>query len=82
MRADGVEAFRYPSARDARDGINVALFTPRAFAAMVPGPISIWHCVADRDRVEFTKRDYFDPRSMNFPRSEFEVGGSLPAPAP
>jgi hypothetical protein len=64
-----------------RNGINVALFTPRAFAATVPGPTTIWHCVAARDRVEYTKRDYFDPRSMAFPRSDFEVDGELPAPA-
>lgn len=81
MREDGVEAFRYPSARDARGGTNVALFTPAAFAAPNPDEPEAWHMVASKERVEFTKRDFFKPRAWVFPRSDFEVGGRLPAPA-
>lgn len=82
MRADGVEAFRYPSARDVEGGLNYAAFTPAAFAEKVPGVPETWHCVAGRRGVEFTKRDFFDKRTLTFPRSDFEVGDRLPAPAP
>jgi len=82
MRADEVEALRYPSARDVRGGTNVALFTPRAFAATKPGVPQTWHCVAARGGVEFTKKDVFERRTWSFARSEFEVRGRLPAPAP
>jgi hypothetical protein len=81
MRDDGVEAFRYPSARDVRGGTNVALFTRAAFAAPRPDEPEAWHMVTSRERVELTKRDFFKPRALVFPRSDFEVDGRLPAPA-
>ena len=62
-------------------GANVALFTPTAFAAANPDEPEAWHMVASRERVEFTKRDFFKPRAWVFPRSDFEVDGRLPAPA-
>ena len=82
MREDGVEAFRYPSARDVRGGKNVALFTPAAFAVKRPEPPETWVCVATRAGVEFRKRDVFESRVFEFPREDFLVGGELPAPAP
>jgi hypothetical protein len=81
MRQDGVEVFRYPSARDVKGGTNVGLFTPAAFAAPNPDDPEAWHMVATEDRVEFTKRDFFKPRAWIFPRSDFEIDGRLPAPA-
>jgi len=81
MREDGVEAFRYPSARDVEGGTHVALFTPAAFAATRPEEPEAWHLVASRERVEVTKRDFFKPRAWVFPRSDFAVDGRLPAPA-
>ena len=82
MRADGVLAFRYPSARDARGGTNLALFDPAAFAVRVPSAPENWHCVATRERVELTKKDVFEKRSLVYPRQEFLVRGRLPSPAP
>lgn len=82
MRDAGVEAFRYRSARDPVGGINVALFTPRAFAAKRPDAIETWRCVAGRERVEFQRRDFFDRSVFGFPRSVFLVNGRLPEPAP
>jgi hypothetical protein len=81
MREDGVHAFRYPSARDARGGTNLALFTP-AFAARRPAAPETWHCVATRERVELTKKDVFEKRSLVYPREDFLVRGRLPSPAP
>jgi len=82
MRAEGVEAFRYPSARDGKYGVNVSLFSAAPFGATEPEPGGTWHCVADRARVEFARRDLFDRRVVGFVRSQFEVDGRLPAPAP
>jgi hypothetical protein len=81
MREDGVEVFRYPSARDVRGGINVALFTPSAFTSPNPEEPEAWHMVATKERVEFTKRDFFKPKAWVFPRSDFEVDSRLPTPA-
>lgn len=82
MRAAGVQAFRFPSARDEKGGKNLALFTPAAFAAKVPSVPETWYCVATRARVELTKLDIFERRRWTFPRSDFEVDGGLPQPAP
>lgn len=81
MRADGVEAFRYPSARDLQGGVNVGVFTPAAFGAAQPRQFETWHCVATRDRVEVVRRDFFDEAAFTYSRIDFLVAGSLPAPA-
>ena len=81
MRGAGVEAVRYESARDVQGGVNVAVFAPRAFAGRRPRRIERWHCVATRERVELSKRDYFERAAHVFARSEFLVQGRLPAPA-
>jgi len=81
MRRDGVEAFRYVSARDRERGINVALFSPCAFAARRPRVPETWFCVIAPEEVEFSKKDFFERRVYHFPRSDFEVDGRLPAPA-
>lgn len=82
MRESGVEAFRYRSARDPEDGVNVALFTPRAFAANRPETPETWACTASRDLVEFRRKDFFVRAAVSFAREVFLVGGELPAPAP
>lgn len=85
LRGGGVEAFRYRSARDPGRGTNVALFTPRAFAAHRPDPPETWYCVATRAVVELSRRRLVRPAkpphpSHRFPREVFEVDGRLPAP--
>jgi hypothetical protein len=81
MRADGVEAFRYRSARDRQGGVNVALFTARAFGSRKPSVPETWNCVATTREVEFVKKDVFRRAAFVFPREDFEVDGKLPAPA-
>jgi hypothetical protein len=81
MRESGVEAFRYPSARDVTGGANVGLFTPRAFASKLPDHTEGWSAVLDRTAVEFVKKDLFERRSLRFPRERFEVEGRLPGAA-
>jgi len=82
MRSAGVEAFRYHSARDAEDGINVGVFAPVAFGNAKPRGFETWHCAASRDSVDFAQRDYFKRERFAFPRSQFLVNRELPAPAP
>ncbi|UCF66391.1 MAG: RES family NAD+ phosphorylase, partial [Acidobacteriota bacterium] len=81
MRDDGVEAFRYPSARDARGGVNVAVFAASAFAEKRPRGFQSWLCVATREAVEFSVKEFVRRRPHRFERAEFEVDGELPAPA-
>ena len=83
MRRDGVEVFRYRSARDVEGGSNVGIFTPKAFAHSKPSAFHTWLCRADLKRVEFARKNVSEsPRpTFSFSRSEFEVDGSLPTPA-
>jgi RES domain len=81
MRADGVEAFLYASARDPEHGANVGLFVREALSSRRPSVPESWRCVVTRDHVEVTKEDVFRSASFAFPRRVFEVDGRLPAPA-
>jgi hypothetical protein len=84
MRDDGVEVARFRSARDREGGPNVAVFTPHAFEKKRPRGFQAWVCVVDDNGVEISKRDLLRRRrtSFTFPRSDFEVDGRLPYPAP
>jgi len=79
MREAGVEVCLFDSAREP-GGVNVALFTPRAFAARKPSPPESWRCVAHRRFVEVVKKDVFRRSAYRFERGQFEVDGGLPAP--
>jgi hypothetical protein len=83
MRADGVEVFHYRSARDRGGGTNLGLFTPTAFSSKRPArELATWVCYASRLRVDFLRKNLVSRREkLSFPRSDFEVGGILPAPA-
>jgi len=80
MRADGVELFRYPSARLA-GAVHVGLFTPSAFARRTPTPPQTWHCVATKAAVELSRKSYFTRATQRFERGGFLVAGRLPVPA-
>lgn len=82
MRKAGVEAFQYPSARDAQNGTNVGVFVPSAFGKAKPKSLETWHCAASNERVELAQSDYFKRERFAFPRAQFLVGGQLPSPAP
>jgi hypothetical protein len=81
MREAGVEAFRYLSARDVEGGVNVGLFTPRAFAMRRPRQRETWRSATVRGFVELSKRGYAERAVYRFPRRHFLVRGKLPAPA-
>lgn len=77
MRAAGVQAFAYVSARDKERGTNCALFEP-VFAKSDPLESQTWICTAAPEAVDFRSR--FLGRSHVFPREDFTVAGVLPAP--
>jgi len=81
MREAGVEAFRFWSARDAEDGINVGVFSPSVFGRAKPKSFETWYCAASRDRVDLTHADYFTRSNFTFLREQFLVSGELPSPA-
>ena len=80
MRAAGVEACRYRSARDVRGGANFGVFAAAAFAAPRPSHPQAWYAVITPEMVEISKRDVFRRQLHRFPRSDFLVGGQLPSP--
>ena len=80
MREHGVEAFRYPSARDVRGGACYGVLSPAAFAASRPSAPQHWYAVVHREAVEIVKRDVFRHQVYRFPREVFLVDGALPAP--
>lgn len=80
MRKDGVEVALYRSARDPMGGLNLALFTPAAFASARPSVPQTWQCFISEERIEFVRRDYFAPKLHAFLRSHFERDGVLPLP--
>ena len=81
MREAGVEAFRYPSVRDAEGGINVAAFVPSVFGKSKPKALETWHCSASREAVDVAQGDYFVRKRFEYRREQFLVRGVLPAPA-
>jgi len=79
MRASGIEAFEFISARDPDNGINVALFTPKALASQAPLSQEQWLCELTADHVRFFTQHTH--RFFNFPLEIFKVNGKLPMPA-
>ncbi len=78
MREAGIEAFEYTSARDAARGLNLALYTPAAFAGSQPTSRDEWLCKTSAERVSYYSRHGGGMRE--FPLETFLVDGVLPAP--
>lgn len=75
MRAAGIEAFEFLSARALEGGINLALFVPAAFAGNNPVSQEPWLCELTGDRVRFHA-----PRGRDmheFPLGLFQLGVEL-----
>jgi hypothetical protein len=81
MRAAGVEAFRFRSARDPEGGSNVGVLQPGAFAAARPMRLETWLSVTTRKVVEISRKDFFRKQAYRFERELFCVRGRLPSPA-
>ncbi len=81
MRADGVQACLYVSARARIRGVNLAVFE-NVFKPAHPLEEERWGCTAARERVEFrAARMLGAEESHAFEREQFLVAGRLPAPA-
>jgi len=82
MRAAGVGAFLFVSARAADRGTNIGLFSP-AFASKRPSRFEAWTCSADRTKVEVSRKSLAQTRvhRLSFPRVQFLVDDQLPSPA-
>jgi hypothetical protein len=81
MRADGVRACRYFSARDPGGGTNLAVFDPAAFSRRTPSRDQKWFCSVAPEGVDFTKDDLLAGKTVSVPRAAFLVDGRLPHPA-
>ncbi len=79
MRAAGVLAFEYCSARDPEHGLCAALFSPDVFRQKKPQESSQWFCEVSADRVSFTQLRSGDIKT--YALAHFLVDGALPRPA-
>ena len=79
MREAGIEAFEYHSARDAKKGINIGLYTANALIVNEPLYKSQWICSTTANNVRFSSRD--DSKVYGFNINEFKVDGGLPSAA-
>ncbi|HXN55800.1 MAG TPA: RES family NAD+ phosphorylase [Myxococcales bacterium] len=81
MRAAGVQACLYVSARARPAALNIAVFD-NAFSPKKPTREERFRCTADRARVEFrSERLLGEELWLVFLREQFLVGGRLPSPA-
>jgi hypothetical protein len=82
MREEGVELCRSWSARDPAGGVNVAVFSPRAFALKRPlAPPQTWYCTVTPARdVSWVREDFSELKLVEFARGDFLVGGKFPEP--
>lgn len=78
MRAQGVLAFEFASARDPGGGANVALFRAQALASTQPSWQQPWLCETRPDRVTFLSST---TGTVRHPVDHFLVDGRLPLPA-
>jgi hypothetical protein len=79
MRAAGVDAFQFTSARCPQRGTAIGLFSP-AFASRNPRPPQTWRCGLLGDRCEVRQVNTTRNTVLAFRRSDFEVNGVLPQP--
>lgn len=83
MRHANVEAFTYRSARDPKQGTNIAVYTPRAFEHDKPDSESFqsWLCIANNNLVEFIRSSAESVATRSFTLDIFLVANKLPFPA-
>jgi len=79
MRAAGILAFEFVSARDTDEGTNVGLYDPCAFASPKVGDLQQWLCEIDGQVTRFLCLSTHAVE--HYPLEQFLVDGQLPAPA-
>ena len=80
MRAAGVEAFTYVSARY-EGGINAGVFGLQAIKSRKPEHVRHWVCTTTAETVSFIRLHGRDEAPYSFQRARFLVNDVLPAPA-
>lgn len=78
MRESDIQAFEYRSARDPGTGLNVALYTPSAFASKGLEWQQPWICETRAEMVAYYNKE---SGSSSFGLEQFLVSGQLPIPA-
>ncbi len=79
MRAAGVDAFSYYSARATGDeAINIGVFSPAALNNQIDNSAA-WVCISNRQQIRWV--DPLHRSAMAFAREQFEIDGQLPQPA-
>lgn len=79
LRVAGIQAFEFTSARDADQGLNVALFTPQPLANKQPSYQQQWLCDTNNDEVVFYSAS--DKAIYNFSIDQFLVNKKFVMPA-
>lgn len=79
MRAAGVTAFEYESARDSNNGHCVALFNTSSFCQKSPKSMTQWLCETSLQGASFKQLDV--SKVIHFSRDMFLINGDLPLPA-
>ena len=79
MRASGVEAFEYSSARAPQKGICIGLFAARALKQKQPKNMSLWLCETTANEVLF--KQLASNSITSFKLETFQVNAQLPMPA-
>jgi len=79
MRAAGILAFEFVSARGVNAGINVGLYTPEVFASGEVADLQQWLCEVDGRVTRFLCLSTHAVE--HYPLEQFLVAGQLPTPA-
>jgi len=81
LRAAGMGAFEYPSARDPAKGFNVALIQPSALASQRIENPTQWLCRTSAEKVTFSRRGQ-PAMAVSFSIDQFLLDdGRFPRPA-
>ena len=72
MRDATIQAFRYFSARDKDNGVNIAVLDSLAFDEKKPLAFMHWHCVANLEQVEFLNKDILNQSQLVFKSNYFD----------
>ncbi len=78
MRRNGIDAFEYISARDLKQGINVALFSPNALLSKKPTEQQQWICETTAEKVSLFSKN---GKLYTYPLESFLVNAKFPTPA-
>lgn len=77
LREAGIHGFSFFSARCPKNGLNIALFTPKALASKKPEETQSWLCETNTSGVKFKSQN----KTLSFGAKTFWVDGSIPSPA-